>query len=222
MPLIHAIISLLTDALGTLKEWTALYGAWVYAILFVVLFCETGLVVTPFLPGDSLLFAAGAIAGAGLLNIWVLLAVVFSAVVLGDNVNYAIGRFLGKGIMASKRGNRIVKPEYVERTQHFFEKHGGKTISLARFFPIIRTYAPFMAGVGQMPWPRFFAFSLLGTVGWVGLCVGAGWFLGGLPFVQKHFEVIVIAIILVTLAPSVWHGVQTWLAKRRATAEETA
>jgi membrane-associated protein len=222
MQLIQTLISLLTDALGTLKEWVAVYGSWVYALLFLILFCETGLVVTPFLPGDSLLFAAGAIAGAGLLNIWYLYAVVFVAVILGDNVNYAIGRFLGTRIMTSERGSRIVKPAYVERTEHFFAKHGGKTISLARFFPIIRTYAPFMAGLGQMAWPRFFLFSFIGTIGWVTLCLGAGWFLGGLPFVQEHFELIVIAIILVTLAPSAWHAIQSRRASKAAAEKPAA
>lgn len=214
MPLVNAIFSLLTDTLDTLRLWASLYDSWIYGILFLVLFCETGLVFTPFLPGDSLLFAAGTLAGAGLFDVRVLFVVVLVAVILGDNTNYLIGRFLGRKIMDSRHGGRLVKPEYVTRTQAFFEKHGGKTISLARFFPIIRTYAPFMAGLGQMHWPRFFGFSVLGTVGWVTLCVGAGWFLGGLPVISEHFELIVIAIVVVSFSPMVYHAVKTRLAAR--------
>jgi membrane-associated protein len=219
MSLFHALVSLLTDTLNTLQLWIALYDVWVYGILFLILFCETGLVFTPFLPGDSLLFAAGTLAGAGLFDISILLAVVWVAVVLGDNCNYLIGRFLGNRIMASSHGNKFVKPEYVSRTQSFFERHGGKTIALARFFPILRTYAPFMAGVGQMHWPRFFTFSLAGTTAWIGLCVGAGWFLGGLPFVRDHFELIVIAIIVVSFTPAVLHAVKSWWQRRGALPE---
>jgi len=221
MPLIQAILDLFTNALDTLRFWGALYGAWVYGILFLVLFCETGLVVTPFLPGDSLLFAAGTLAGADVFDIRVLLIVVVCAVILGDNNNYLLGRLFGKKIMDSPRTSRILKPEYVARTQTFFAKHGGKAISLARFFPIIRTYAPFMAGIGQMPWPRFFLFSFLGTIAWVGICVGGGYFLGGLPFVRDNFELIVTLIVVVSLTPMLYHALRD-RAARRATARATA
>ncbi|MDR3687089.1 MAG: VTT domain-containing protein [Coriobacteriia bacterium] len=213
MDLFHMLIGLLTNTLATLQYLTAAYGVWIYGILFLIIFCETGLVVTPFLPGDSLLFAAGVLASPALghaqLNVWALWAVVFAAALLGDNANYLIGRFFGHAIIDSGKISGVMKPEYIERTQDFFRKHGGKTISLARFFPIIRTYAPFMAGVGRMKWGRFVSFSALGSAAWITLCIGAGWFLGGIPFVQKHFEVIVIAIILVTLAPSVVHAVRS-------------
>ncbi|MGV8082044.1 MAG: VTT domain-containing protein [Coriobacteriia bacterium] len=222
MSLVHAIVSLLTDTLDTLRLWVSLYHSWVYGILFLVLFCETGLVFTPFLPGDSLLFAAGTLAGAELFDVRVLLVVVLFAVILGDNTNYLIGRFLGRKIMDSRHGGRLVKPEYVLRTQAFFEKHGGKTISLARFFPIIRTYAPFMAGLGQMHWPRFFGFSLLGTTAWVTLCVGAGWFLGGLPLVRDNFELIVIMIVLVSLSPMLYHALKAKLQRRGTLTENTS
>lgn len=208
MQLIPMLIGLLTNTLDTLRFLTETYGSWVYGILFLIIFCETGLVVTPFLPGDSLLFAAGVLAGAASLNVWYLWLVVFSAALLGDNVNYLVGRFFGHSIIESGKISRVMKPEYIVRTQEFFRTHGGKTIALARFFPIIRTYAPFMAGVGRMKWIRFFAFSTLGSAAWITLSVGAGYFLGGIPFVQEHFEIIVIAIILVTLSPSVIHTVQ--------------
>ena len=221
MGLVHVIVGLLTNTLVTLQALTAPGSAtapWIYAILFLIIFCETGLVVTPFLPGDSLLFAAGVLAspalGGARLNVFVLWAVVFAAALLGDNVNYFIGRYFGHRIIDSGKISAVMKPEYITRTQEFFRKYGGKTISLARFFPIIRTYAPFMGGVGQMKWVRFVAFSALGSAAWISLSVGAGWFLGGIPFVQKHFEVIVIAIILVTLSPTVIHAVQSRMATK--------
>ena len=215
MGIIHLLGGLLTNTLETLKFLTAAYGVWIYGILFLIIFCETGLVVTPFLPGDSLLFAAGVLAGAASLNVWVLWVVVLAAVLVGDNVNYLIGRLFGHAIIESGRISAVMKPEYIERTQAFFRKHGGKTVSLARFFPIIRTYAPFMAGVGRMKWTRFASFSALGSVSWVTLCIGAGYFLGGIGFVQKHFEIIVIAIILVTLAPTVIHALRARFADGR-------
>jgi len=216
MDLFHLLIGLLTNTLVTLQYLTATYGVWIYGILFLIIFCETGLVVTPILPGDSLLFAAGVLAGAASLNVWVLWLVVFAAALIGDNVNYSIGRFFGNAIIDSGKISGVMKPEYIERTQGFFRKHGGKTVTLARFFPIIRTYAPFMAGVGRMKYVRFITFSALGSAAWITLCIGAGWFLGGIPFVQEHFEVIVIAIILVTLAPTVIHTVRSRMSSKPA------
>jgi membrane-associated protein len=221
MGFIDLLVGLLTHTLDTLRVLTQLYGPWIYGILFAVIFCETGLVVTPILPGDSLLFAAGVLAGAASLNVWVLWVVVFCAALIGDNVNYSIGRFFGHRIIESGKISAIMKPEYIERTQVFFRKHGGKTISLARFFPIIRTYAPFMAGVGRMKWTRFITFSAIGTMAWITLCVVAGYFLGGIPLVQKHFELIVIAIVLVTLAPTLIHTLQSRFGAKR-TAETPA
>jgi len=218
MGFIHLLVGLLTNTLVTLQGLTATYGVWIYGILFLIIFCETGLVVTPLLPGDSLLFAAGVLASPALghaqLNAFVLWVVVFTAALVGDNVNFFIGRFFGHAIIDSGKISAVMKPEYITRTQEFFRKHGGKTITLARFFPIIRTYAPFMAGVGQMKWVRFVAFSALGSAAWISLSVGAGWFLGGIPFVQKHFEPIVIVIILVTLSPTVIHAIQSRMATK--------
>jgi membrane-associated protein len=214
--LIQLLVGLLTDTLATLQSLTAPGSAtapWIYAILFLIIFCETGLVVTPILPGDSLLFAAGVLASPALgdarLNVWWLWGAVFAAALLGDNVNYTIGRFFGRRIIDSGKIDRIMKPSYLTRTEAFFEKHGGKTVTLARFFPIIRTYAPFMAGVSEMRWLRFVVFSMLGSAAWITLSVGAGYFLGGIPFVQKHFELIVIAIIVVTLSPTVIHAIRS-------------
>ena len=216
MGLIQLLVGLLTNTLATLQSLTATYGSWIYGILFLIIFCETGLVVTPFLPGDSLLFAAGVLAGAASLNIFYLWGVVFLAALIGDNVNYSIGRFFGTRIIDSGKIDRIMKPEYIEKTQAFFRKHGGKTIFLARFFPIIRTYVPFMAGVGRMKWIRFAVFSAAGSAAWITLSVGAGYFLGKIAFVQEHFELIVIAIILITLAPAAIHSIRSRISAKRA------
>lgn len=219
MDLWHLFIGLLTNTLETLTYLTATYGPWIYAILFTIIFCETGLVVTPFLPGDSLLFAAGVLTTTGLNIGWLWIAV-FIAAFLGDNVNYFIGRSFGHRIIESGKLDRIMKPEYIERTQAFFRRHGGKTVTLARFFPIIRTYAPFMAGVGRMKWLRFVSFSTLGSIAWITLCIGAGRLLGGIPFVQEHFELIVIAIILVTLSPTAVHAIRSRIAAKKAAIAE--
>lgn len=220
MNLGQIIVGLLAHTLDTLRYLTDAYGVWIYGILFAIIFCETGLVVTPFLPGDSLLFAAGVLSSAAKLEVLAVWGVVFCAALVGDNVNYYIGRTFGHAIIESGKISAIMKPAYIERTQAFFRKHGGKTVALARFFPIVRTYAPFMAGIGRMKWTRFFSFSALGSAAWVTISVGAGWFLGGIPFVQKHFEVIVIAIILVTLAPTVIHAIQSRFAAKRAKTAE--
>lgn len=215
MNLISQLFDLFLHLDVYLEQAVAQFGPWVYALLFAVLFAETGLVVTPFLPGDSLIFTAGALAGIGALDIRILAAVLLVAPILGDNVNYWIGRTFGAGLIESGRFPRALKPSYIERTQAFFEKHGGKTISLARFFPIIRTFAPFMAGVGRMHWPRFFVFSLVGTVAWVGLFLSTGYFFGNIPFIKDNLEFLVIGIIAVTLLPSMWHALQSYLASRK-------
>jgi membrane-associated protein len=209
MAVVHFLVELLKNPYDQLQQLTLVYHNWIYAILALIIFCETGLVVTPFLPGDSLLFAAGALSSAAQLNAVIVWVVVFLAVLLGDNTNYLIGRFFGRQIIDSGKISRVMKPEYIERTQAFFRKHGGKTISLARFFPIIRTYTPFMAGVGKMKWSRFLAFSALGSAAWITLSVGAGWFLGQIPVVKKNFELFVILIILVSLAPTAIHAIQS-------------
>jgi len=186
------------------------YGAWTYLLLFLIVFCETGLVVTPFLPGDSLLFAAGAFAASGSLSIWVLIAVLFVAAVLGDTVNYWVGHFLGHRLLNAKR--RLIKPEHLAYTHEFYEKYGGKTIIIARFVPIVRTIAPFVAGLGTMSYGRFMSYNVIGGAAWVLICTLAGYLFGNLPFVQKNFSLVVLMIIFLSLLPAVW---EVWRARRR-------
>jgi len=176
-------------------------GIWTYLILFVVIFIETGLVVTPFLPGDSLLFAAGAFAALGSLNVAALFVILALAAVLGDTVNYWIGHYIGDRAFTTK--SRFLKREYLERTQAFYEKYGGKTIFLARFVPIIRTFAPFVAGVGKMRYGYFISYNVFGGILWTGLFIFAGYFFGNVPFVRNNFSLVVIAIVLISVVPAV-------------------
>lgn len=175
------------------------YGTWTYAILMLIVFCETGLVVTPLLPGDSLLFAAGTFAALGSLNPGLLALLLFAAVIAGDNVNYWIGRWVGPRAFSGEL--RFFRREYLDRTQAFFIRHGGKTVVLARFIPIVRTFTPFVAGVGAMTYPRFLAYSLFGAALWVNLFVWAGYFFGNLPFVRENFTVVVLVIIFLSVLP---------------------
>jgi membrane-associated protein len=190
-----------------LAQIIATYGAWTYAILFTVIFIETGLVIFPFLPGDSLLFAAGTFAALGSLNLWLLLGLLMFAAVLGDTVNYSIGHYLGDRAYNIK----WIKKEYLDRTHAFFEKHGGKAIFLARFVPIVRTFAPFVAGIGKMDYSYFITYNLVGGVTWVALFTLLGYFFGNLEFVQKNFELVIIAIILISVVPMAYE----WLKARR-------
>lgn len=182
-----------------LVEITAQYGVWSYAILFLIVFAETGLVVTPFLPGDSLLFAAGALSALGTLNIWVMMALLFVAAVLGDAVNYHIGKAMGPKVLSGRY--RFLKKEYLEKTQGFYDKYGVKTIVIARFVPIVRTFAPFMAGVGNMNYGRFFTYNIIGAAMWVLICCLAGYFFGNMPFVKKNFGLVVLGIIFISVLP---------------------
>ena len=186
---------------------TTQYGGWTYAILFLIVFCETGLVVTPILPGDSLLFAAGALsAGAGGLNPVVVMIVLMVAAILGDSVNYAIGKRVGTHVFDGRY--RMLKPEYLEKTNQFYAKYGGKTIVLARFVPIVRTYAPFVAGAASMSYPRFLAFNIGGGIAWVGIFVLGGFFFGNIPVVRDNFGLVVIAIVLLSVAPIAWEFIK--------------
>lgn len=177
-------------------------GLWSYAILFLIIFAETGLVVTPFLPGDSLLFAAGALAGGGYLNLWILLPTFFAAAVIGDTINYWIGNTFGSRAFR-KENARFFKPGYLAQTQAFYAKHGGKTIVLARFLPIIRTFAPFVAGVGQMRYGTFLFYNVLGALVWVVSLTLLGYFFGSIPIIKENFEYVVILIVLLSLVPPV-------------------
>ena len=191
------------------------YGTWTYAILFVVIFVETGLVIFPFLPGDSLLFAAGTFAALGSLNIWFLVGLLMVAAVLGDTVNYAIGHYLGDRAYNIK----WIKKEYLEKTHAFFEKHGGKAIFLARFVPIVRTFAPFVAGIGKMSYGYFITYNFVGGITWVALFTYAGYFFGNIPFVRHNFEYVIVVIILISILPMVFE----WLkARKEAKAEKTS
>lgn len=176
-------------------------GIWTYLILFGVIFIETGLVVTPFLPGDSLLFAAGAFAALGSLNVWFLFISLALAAVLGDTVNYWIGHYIGPKVFTMN--SRWFKREYLERTQAFYDKYGGKTIFLARFVPIIRTFAPFVAGIGKMRYGYFISYNIFGGIVWTALFIFGGYFFGNMPFVRNNFSLVVIAIILISVMPAV-------------------
>jgi len=177
------------------------YGAWTYGILFLIIFCETGLVVTPFLPGDSLLFAVGALAAAGGLNVGVLFVLLAAAAILGNTLNYSIGRYLGPKAFTDH--HRFFRKEYLHRAHAFYERHGGKAIALSRFLPIFRTFAPFVAGIGAMSYPRFLMFNAFGGMAWVGVFLFAGYFFGNIPFVKNNFSLVIMGIILVTVIPPV-------------------
>ena len=183
-----------------LIELTQTYGLWIYAILFLIVFCETGLVVTPFLPGDSLLFAAGAVAALGGMNVHMAAALLLAAAVIGDAANFAIGKYFGEKLFA-KPDSRVFKREYLDKTHAFYEKYGGKTIILARFVPIVRTFAPFVAGMGDMHYGRFIRYKIIGALMWVGLLTYAGYFFGELPAVKNNFGLVVIGIIAVSVLP---------------------
>ena len=183
-----------------LIELAQTYGLWIYAILFLIVFCETGLVVTPFLPGDSLLFAAGAVAALGGMNVHIAAALLLAAAVIGDAVNFAIGKYFGEKLFA-KPDSRVFKREYLDKTHAFYEKYGGKTIILARFVQIVRTFAPFVAGMGNMHYGRFIRYNIIGALMWVGLLTYAGYFFGELPVVKNNFGLVVIGIIVVSVLP---------------------
>ncbi len=189
------------------------YGAWTYGILFMVIFVETGLVIMPFLPGDSLLFAAGTFAALGSMNIWLLIGLMIVAAVVGDAVNYTIGHYLGERAYNIK----WIKKEYIEKTHAFFEKHGGKAIFLARFVPIVRTFAPFVAGIGKMTYGYFATYNIVGGVTWVMTFSLLGYFFGNIPFVKANFEFVIVAIILISVVPMF---VEWWKARREAKAEK--
>jgi membrane-associated protein len=178
------------------------YGGWVYLILFLIVFCETGLVVTPFLPGDSLLFVAGTLAGAGAMDAHVLVGVLTVAAVIGNSVNYAVGRWLGPRVFRSQ-DSWLFRKAHLERTQRYFERFGGRTIIITRFVPIVRTYAPFVAGIGAMYYPRFLLFNVVGALLWVGLLVYAGYLFGNVPLVNKNLTLVIFGIILISMLPAI-------------------
>ncbi|OAV68705.1 putative membrane-associated protein [Bacteroidales bacterium Barb4] len=189
------------------------YDVWVYGVLFVIIFCETGLVVTPFLPGDSLLFVAGTLAALpnNGLNVHLLVALIIVAAVLGDAMNYLVGRFFGQKLFANPN-SKVFRKSYLDKTHAFYEKHGGKTIILARFVPIVRTFAPFVGGMGRMTYRRFASFNVIGGIAWASAFIYAGYFFGGLEFVRKNLQVLVVVIIFVSVLPGV---IEVWRNRRK-------
>jgi len=210
MELLTGLLDLLLHLDEHLRALVQSYGTWVYAILFGIVFLETGLVVTPFLPGDSLLFVGGTLAAAGELNVHLLALLLTAAAIIGDSVNYAIGRYIGPRVFHFE-DSRFFKKAHLEKTHAYFERHGGKTIVIARFIPIVRTYAPFVAGVGQMEYSRFVAFNVSGAILWVVSLTYAGFFFGNLPFVKDNLTLIILAIIIVSIMPAV---IEVWRHRR--------
>jgi membrane-associated protein len=205
MDFLAALWDLVVHLDAHLAAFVESHGGWVYGLLFAIVFCETGLVVTPFLPGDSLLFAAGTLAAVGNMNIALVMATLVAAALCGDNANYWIGRWTGTRLFA-----KFLNPKHLARAHAFYERHGGKTIVIARFVPIVRTYVPFVAGVGAMPYLRYLAFCVAGAALWVGSICLAGYFFGNIPVVKSNLTLVIIAIVLVSISP----GVVAWLRAR--------
>jgi membrane-associated protein len=217
MELLEIIKELLTNTRGFLEAFVSNHGLWIYGLLFLIVFCETGLVVLPLLPGDSLLFTAGVLAGNASNNLDVFLIIIFLifAALLGDNTNYFIGKFLAKkGEGAKLFGLFTIKKEYIQKTQEFYEKHGTVAIIIARFVPIVRTFAPFVAGVGSMNYSRYITYCVIGAILWVSSITLAGYFLGSNDWVQKNFEKVVFGIILVSVLPVIFQVIKHKLAKK--------
>ncbi|POW59792.1 MULTISPECIES: DedA family protein [Pantoea] len=214
MEFVHFLVDFILHIDVHLAELVAQYGIWIYAILFLILFCETGLVVTPFLPGDSLLFVAGALAAlpGNDLNVHLMAALLVVAAVLGDAVNYTIGRLFGERLF-SNPNSRIFRRSYLDKTHAFYDRHGGKTIILARFVPIVRTFAPFVAGMGHMSYRHFALFNVAGALAWVLLFSYAGYLFGDLPVVQENLKLLIVAIIVVSVLPGV---IEVWRHRRQA------
>jgi membrane-associated protein len=212
----HEFTRLFSELDAALAEIIQRHGQWTYLILFAIVFAETGLVVTPFLPGDSLLFAAGALASQGGLSVPLMMVLLFIAAVIGDAVNYHIGKWIGPPAFTGRY--RFLKQSHLEKTQRFFEKHGGKAIIYARFVPIVRTFAPFVAGVGTMSYGRFLAFNVIGAVLWVVGFVGAGALFGNIPWVKENFSKVILGIIVLSVMPIAWEAFAAWRAVRRGKA----
>lgn len=218
MDFIQLVIDFILHIDVHLAELVAQYGVWVYGILFLILFCETGLVVTPFLPGDSLLFVAGALAAlpGNDLNVHLMVFLMVVAAILGDAINYTIGRLFGERLF-SNPNSKIFRRSYLDQTHKFYEKHGGKTIILARFVPIVRTFAPFVAGMGRMSYRHFAAYNVIGALVWVLLFTYAGYLFGNVPIVQENLKLLIVAIIVLSILPGV---IEIWRHKRAAAKEK--
>lgn len=215
MDIFYDLVSFILHIDQHLRDLAVQYGGWLYGILFLIIFCETGLVVTPFLPGDSLLFAAGSLTvlADSAMNIHVLFLLLTIAAILGDTVNYAAGHYFGEKVFSPDA--RILKQDYLDRTHQFFERHGGKTIVIARFVPIIRTFAPFVAGAGSMTYRHFLFYNVTGAMAWTSSFLYGGYFFGNLPFVKQNFTLVILAIIILSIMPGVF---EYWRIRRSAAA----
>lgn len=215
MEILSDLLSFILHIDQHLRELAIQYGGWLYGILFLIVFCETGLVVTPFLPGDSLLFAAGSLTALAdsAMNIHALFLLLAAAAILGDTVNYAAGHYFGEKVFSP--GARILKQAYLERTHQFFERHGGKTIVIARFVPIVRTFAPFVAGAGSMTYRHFLFYNVTGAIAWTASFLYGGYFFGNLPFVKQNFTLVILAIIILSILPGV---IEYWRQRRASVA----
>jgi membrane-associated protein len=210
--LLMMVIDFILHIDSHLQELVVNYGVWIYAILFLIVFCETGVVVMPFLPGDSLLFAAGALAALGSMQMMPLMSLLIVAAVLGDAVNYTIGYYLGPKALTGRY--RFLKPAYLHKTQRFYDRYGGKTLIIARFVPIVRTFAPFLAGVGRMPYRKFSFYNIMGGALWVISMTGCGYLFGNLPFVRDNFSAVVLGIIVVSLLPAIFEVARSYWQKQ--------
>jgi len=215
MHLVNELIFFILHIDIIMEGWIHDYQNWTYLILFLIIFCETGLVVTPFLPGDSLLFAAGAFAAkeSHPLNIAIIVFLLMIAAFAGDNTNYFIGRFLG--LKVYEKDYKLIRKEYLHKTHAFYEKHGGKALIIARFMPIIRTFAPFVAGVGTMKYMRFFSFSIIGNILWVNLFAFGGFFFGNISYVRNHFTLVILGIITISLLPVIYALIRNFAERRK-------
>lgn len=210
----HSFIDIILNLDVKLQWVIETYDVWTYAILFIVVFCETGLIVTPFLPGDSLLFAAGAFAATGSLQIFWLLVIIAAAAILGNLLNYHIGLYIGPKVFKAEN-SKLFNKEYLNRAEAFYEKYGAKAIILSRFMPIIRTFAPFVAGIGKMNYGKFFLYNLIGAISWSVLFIGAGYFFGNLELVKNNFTAVIMLIIVISLIPAVKEFIQHHWGKRK-------
>lgn len=206
MELLKQFIHILLHLDRYLVSLSTEYGIWIYAILFLIIFCETGLVVTPFLPGDSLLFAVGALASTGAVDLWLIVLLLSGAAILGDTVNYFVGYKFGDYLV--KHQSKLIKKEYLDKTHDFYERYGGRTIVIARFVPIVRTFAPFVAGMGSMTYSHFLTYNIVGGLVWIFSLSFLGFFFGELPIVKKNFSLVVFGIIFISILPIVWEFVK--------------
>ncbi len=213
MDIIYTLIDFIVNLDEHLTELINNFGGFTYLILFLIIFCETGLFMAPFLPGDSLIFVVGALSASGAMNIWIITGVLIAAAIIGDTVNYHIGKFLGPKIF-KKQNVRFLNKKHLDKAHEFYRKHGGKTVIMARFIPVIRTFAPFVAGMGSMSYGRFILYNIAGGIAWVSICVASGYFFGNIPVVSENFTLVILAIIGISLLPVI----VTWMTSRRSKA----